>query len=71
MLRPWPDTDALATGKALEAFDTDGASIQIGAVQMASRGQLSKEYQTPYGSVVVRRHGEQFWAKIDRYGFTA
>ena len=46
----------LATGKALEAFDADGAPIQVGGVRMTSRGQLPKEYQTPYGSVVVRRH---------------
>jgi hypothetical protein len=46
----------LATGKALEAFDADGAPIEVGGVRLTSRGQLPKEYQTPYGSVVVRRH---------------
>jgi hypothetical protein len=46
----------LATGKALEAFDADGAPIEVGGVRLTSRGQLPKEYQTPYGSVVIRRH---------------
>jgi hypothetical protein len=50
------EAGTLATGKALETFDTDGAPIQVGGVRMASRGQLPKEYQTPYGSTVVRRH---------------
>jgi hypothetical protein len=46
----------LATGKALEAFDADGAPIEVGGVRLTSRGRLPKEYQTPYGSVVIRRH---------------
>jgi hypothetical protein len=50
------EAGTLATGKALEGFDTDGAPMAVGGVRMASRGQLPKEYQTPYGSVVVRRH---------------
>lgn len=46
----------LATGKALEKFDSDGAPIEVGGRRMWSRGKLPKEYQTPYGSVVIPRH---------------
>lgn len=46
----------LATGQALERFDTDGTPVQVGGVRMTSRGQMPKEFQTPYGTVVVKRH---------------
>jgi hypothetical protein len=36
-------TGNLATGKALEGFDTNGVPIQVGGVRMKSRGQLPKE----------------------------
>jgi len=44
------------TQKALEAFDADGAPIQVGRVRMTSRGRIPKSYQTPYGEVTVARH---------------
>ena len=46
----------LATGEALERFDTDGNPIQIAEVKMTSKGRVAKEYQTPYGSITVPRH---------------
>jgi hypothetical protein len=45
-----------STGIALEQFDTDGSFIKIGSVKLTSKGKESKEYQTPYGAVVVNRH---------------
>lgn len=46
----------LATQEALFRFDTDGSPIQVGTVKMTSKGPVPKEYQTPYGSVMVPRH---------------
>ena len=46
----------LATGQLLKRFDTDGSPIVVGNTKLTSKGQLDKEYQTPYGSVVVARH---------------
>lgn len=46
----------LATGKALEAFDTDGTPIEVGGVRLRVRAKMPKEFQTPYGSVVVERN---------------
>jgi hypothetical protein len=47
---------ALASGKLLEKFDTDGSPIKIGARTLTSKGELGKVYQTPYGPVKVERH---------------
>jgi hypothetical protein len=46
----------LATGKALERFDTGGSGLELGGVKWFSKGKLPKTYQTPYGSVEVARH---------------
>ena len=46
----------LATGKCLEHFDTDGAPVAVGHKRFTSKGRLPKTYQTPYGSVEVKRH---------------
>jgi hypothetical protein len=46
----------LATGEALRRFDTDGSPIQIGDSKLTSKGQLPKDYQTPYGVATVPRH---------------
>src|SRR5437868_3746229 len=46
----------LATQEALQQFDTDGSPITIGAVKFTSKGQLPKQYQTPYGVATVARH---------------
>ena len=50
------EAGTLVTQKALEAFDADGAPIQVGGVRMTSRGRIAKSYQTPYGEVTVPRH---------------
>ncbi len=46
----------LATGKALEQFDTDGAPIEMDGRRWTSKGRESKVYQSPYGPVPVGRH---------------
>jgi hypothetical protein len=46
----------LATEKALEKFDTDGANIKLGEITLTSKGQVFQTYQTPYGAVSVERH---------------
>jgi hypothetical protein len=46
----------LATAEQLRRFDTDGSPIQIGSTTLYSKGQLPKEYQTPYGAVSIERH---------------
>jgi len=46
----------LATEKALEKFDTDGANIKLGEITLTSKGQVFQTYQTPYGAVSVGRH---------------
>jgi len=45
-----------ATKEALRKFDTTGAPIQIGSVKMTSKGKVTKEYETPYGTVELARH---------------
>jgi hypothetical protein len=50
------EAGALATQEELKQFDTDGSPIMVGAVKLTSKGQLPKEYQTPYGAVTVARH---------------
>lgn len=50
------DIGVLATGELLSKFDTDGKPIQFGAIKMTSKGKISKQYQTPYGQVEVKRH---------------
>jgi hypothetical protein len=46
----------VATQDALQQFDTDGTPITVGSVKLTSKGQLPKEYQTPYGVATVSRH---------------
>lgn len=46
----------LATQQALERFDTDGAPIVVGNRRLKVRAKMPKEFQTPYGSVVVERY---------------
>ena len=45
-----------ATKEALTKFDTTGSPIQIGSVKMTSKGKVTKEYETPYGTVELARH---------------
>ena len=46
----------LASGKALEQFDTDGSPLEKGGVVYTSKGRQPKNYQSPYGKVAVERH---------------
>lgn len=46
----------VATGQALERFDTDGSHLVFGGMKLFSKGRLPKTYQTPYGTVEVKRH---------------
>ena len=62
----------VATQEALQRFDTDGSSIVVGSVKFTSKGQLPKEYQTPYGVATVARHvyqspqGGKTYCPLDR-----
>jgi hypothetical protein len=62
----------VATQEALEQFDTDGSPIMIGPVKFTSKGQLPKQYQTPYGVATVARHvyqspqGGKTYCPLDR-----
>jgi hypothetical protein len=46
----------LATAELLKVFDTDGSPIEIGNLRFTSKGEVLKEYETPYGKVGVNRH---------------
>lgn len=46
----------LASQELLKNFDTDGSPIEAGSVRLTSKGQILKEYHTPYGLVEVERH---------------
>ena len=46
----------LATQEMMEMQDTDGSPICIGDSTFTSKGKESKEFQSPYGAVVVSRH---------------
>jgi hypothetical protein len=50
------EAGCLATGELLKRFDTDGSPIIVGQTKLTSKGQISKEYQTPYGVSIVARH---------------
>ena len=46
----------LATKEMMETHDTNGSPIILNGKKLTSKGQESKEFQTPYGSVEVARH---------------
>jgi hypothetical protein len=51
------DAGCIATGKALETFDTDGSSIILGRTKLTARKQkINQRYETPYGKVDVERY---------------
>ena len=50
------DAGVVATAEALQQFDTDGSPITVGPVKFTSKGQVEKDYQTPYGVATVARH---------------
>jgi hypothetical protein len=53
------EAGVLATQEGLQQFDTDGSPIPLGSLRMTSKGQLPKDYQTPYGVATVERHVDQ------------
>jgi hypothetical protein len=50
------DAGVVATAEGLRQFDTDGSPITVGPVKFTSKGQVEKDYQTPYGVATVARH---------------
>ena len=46
----------LASGTALEQFDTDGSPLEFGGQRWSSKGRQPKTYQSPYGKVSIQRH---------------
>ena len=50
------DAGVVATAEGLRQFDTDGSPITVGPVKFTSKGQVEKDYQTPYGVATVSRH---------------
>src|SRR5882724_897347 len=66
------EAGVLATTEALGRFDTDGSPIQVGDTKLTSKGQLKKEYQTPYGVASVERYvyqssrGGKTYCPLDR-----
>jgi hypothetical protein len=45
-----------ATQELLKDFDADGEDLILGGTTWYSKGQLSKTYNTPYGTTTVERH---------------
>jgi len=51
------DAGRMATGKALETFDTDGSTIILGKTKLTARKQkINQTYESPYGKVHVERY---------------
>ena len=50
------EAGTIASGEALQEYDTDGSPIEIAGRQWTSKGTLPKTYQTPYGAIEVLRH---------------
>jgi hypothetical protein len=46
----------IASAELLGEFDTDGSDLKIGNVQYYSKGQIEKNYKTPYGQIRIPRH---------------
>src|SRR5271163_1544025 len=64
----------LATQEGLRQFDTDGSPITVGSINLTSKGQIPKDYQTPYGTATIQRHvyqspqGGATYCPLDRGG---
>ena len=50
------EAGVVATVEGLKQFDTDGLPITVGPVKFTTKGQVEKDYQTPYGVATVARH---------------
>ena len=53
------EAGSMASGELLKRFDTDGSPIKIGDQTYTTKGQIEKNYQTPYGEARIARHSYQ------------
>src|SRR4051794_13508767 len=66
------EAGVVATAEGLKQFDTDGSPVTVGVTKLTSKGQVEKEYQTPYGVATVSRHvyqspqGGKTYCPLDR-----
>ena len=56
ILRALNAAGVAATAEALARFDADGQPLTVAGSKMTTKGQLPKDYQTPYGVATVNRH---------------
>jgi hypothetical protein len=62
------EAGALSSGELLQQFDTDGSNIEFGGVKFYPHGQREpKEFQSPYGAIVVQRYVYQTSAGGKRF----
>jgi hypothetical protein len=50
------EVGCIASKEALKYLDTDGSPLKIGEEIWKSKGEQPKEYQTPYGEIIVNCH---------------
>src|SRR3954467_10526244 len=50
------EAGVVATAEGLRQFDTDGSPITVGPIKLTTKGQVEKDYQTPYGVATAARH---------------
>ena len=50
------EVGCIASKEALKYLDTDGSLLKIGEELWKSKGEQPKEYQTPYGEIIVNCH---------------
>jgi hypothetical protein len=50
------EAGTLATGEAIQKFDTNGQKLERAGSKWSSKGKQPKTYQTPYGAVKIFRH---------------
>ena len=50
------EAGVVATAEGLQQFDTDGAPVTVGSAKLTTKGQVQKDYQTPYGVATLARH---------------
>ncbi|UXE59246.1 MAG: hypothetical protein KA717_25555 [Woronichinia naegeliana WA131] len=70
------EVGCIASKEALKYLDTDGSPLKIGEEIWKSKGEQPKEYQTPYGEVIVNRHvyqrsvGGKTYCPLEREGLS-
>jgi hypothetical protein len=66
------EVGCIASKEALKYLDTDGSLLKIGEEIWKSKGEQPKEYQTPYGEIIVNCHvyqrsvGEKTYCPLER-----